>query len=142
MRPVGNGRPGTQVIPDGWEATHAAVIATTFDCTITIGTLGGKPAWNDETEQMETPLSDPVYSGPASLAPVTDTARLLDVVGDQVPVGRYEVTLAHDAAGITDKHVVHVVTSPDPLLAGRTLTDIATARGRRFSRVLQATLAD
>lgn len=141
MRPVGYGRPGTEVIPTGWQATHAPVITGTLDCTITIGPAGTAAAWNPDTEQTETAGAAPVYSGPAAIAVITDTAKVVDAVDEQTPVRRYEITLPVATAGIEAGHLVTVDASSDLMLTDATLT-VATAErgGRRFSRVLQATL--
>lgn len=142
MRPVGYGRPGTRVFPADWQATHAPVVEDTFDSFVQIGpATGGPAAWNETSGQSESTAGAPVYSGPASIGLISDTSRLIDAAGEQVPVRRYEISLPVDTAGVDDDHVVHVVACPDQMLAGQVLTDLAIERGdRRFARALQATL--
>lgn len=143
MRPVGYGRPGTAVVPADWQAIGAAVMAETFDCTVRIGAPGGEPAWNDATGQTETPMSDPVYDGPAAITAAANSTATVDVADDQIPLVRYLVELPVDAAGITDEHFVQVTASPDPMLTGARLDINAVVRGdRRFTRLLLCGLQD
>lgn len=140
MRPVGYGRPGTSIVPEG----QGPVVTATLTATVKIGPLSANPVWNDESGQTETVVADPVYEGAAALMPVSDTARALSVVEDPVSTRVYDVTLPASAgAGITTAHYVQVVSDPDPELVGKHLEVQAVEHGtRRFSRVLLATLVD
>jgi hypothetical protein len=141
------GRPGTQVIPTDWAASHAGVIdkVTATASTVAIGQPGGTSAWNEGLGRTVTQPKDPVYAGPAELMAVSDTARALTVVEDPIKSRVYDVTLPYAATKlIVPEMVITVDTSdPDPMLAGRTLRVHAIERGsRRFSRVLLAVLLD
>ena len=142
MRPLqSQGRPGTPVFPVGWEAAHAVVSEKSFDCTVSIGpATGGPMVWNPVTEQDESTAGTAVYAGPAEILVVTDTAKVMDEAADATPVRRYQVKIRAAASSVTTEHVIRVTTSSDSMLVGKTLTIDAIERGRRFSRVLQATL--
>lgn len=143
MRPVGYGRPGTEVIPAGWVGIGAAVFGDTFDCTVRIGAAGGEPVWNPDTEQTETPMATPVYEGPASISAAANSTATVDVADDLIPLVRYLVELPVDTAGISDEHFVEVVACPDAMLTGRRLDINAVVRGgRRFTRLLLCGLQD
>lgn len=138
------GRPGTAVIPAGWDADHAPVVAATLDCEVRIAPPGDGPLWNPASGQTETlPADPPTYDGPASIAPVSDTDRVVDAADEQEPLRAYLVQLdrAHDGGDlVADGHVVTVTAAPDPALVGLQLTVDTVARGRRFGRFLRCTL--
>lgn len=141
------GRPGTAVIPADWAASHATVLerAVATASTVTIGPAGGAKQWDEGLGRTVTAPAAPVYTGPAELMPVSDTARALTVVEDPVKQRVFDVTLPHAAgAGIAADMVITVAAGdPDPTLAGRTLRVHAIEHGsRRFSRVLLAVLLD
>lgn len=141
------GRPGTSVIPPGWQAGHAPVITRALmNAAVTIGPAGGTTAWNEGTGQTETAAAVPVYSGAAAIMPVSDSARILTVVEDPTSTRVYDVTLSLDVAGVdlvAPDHVITVIESDDPALTGKTLTVSGIERGtERFSRVLLAVLND
>jgi len=144
-RPVGYGRPGTKVFPDGWAEAHAVVVDGTHDSTVTVGEPGGSPQWSAEAKATLTLPVAPAYTGKATITPVAqDGEQQAAVAEDVVPVRRYEVKLLHAAAGVEVDHVVTVLASPDPEFAtGRRLKVTAVEKGsRRFSRVLIAVDAD
>lgn len=137
------GRPGTAVIPAGWDADHASVIAATLDCAVQVGTPGGEPAWNPATGQTETPANPAVYDGPAAIAPASEADRVVDAADEREPLRAYLVQLDRGHPGadlVTDGHVVTVISAPDPALVGLRLTVDTVARGRRFGRFLRCTL--
>lgn len=145
MRPVGYGRPGTKVFPDGWAENAAHVFEGTLECQITIGPLtGGAPTWNPDTKQTESSAGTPIYDGAASISVITDTSRITIAAEDEVPVRRYAITLPADTAGIDPEgHVVKVTASPDAMLTGATFAiESITRGGRRFTRELVTTLND
>ena len=121
----------------------AQVIDRTLDSVVRIGLPAtGEPVWDPVLEHTVPPQGTTVYSGPASLVKITDTARELTVVDQKVAVRTYQVTIRYCAEAILEEHVVDVVSSPDADLVGARLTMSAVERGsRRFSRVLQAVLA-
>lgn len=145
MRPVGYGRPGTEVFPDDWQDDHAAVFAGTLECTVTIGpTTAGAGTFQDADGQTHTTAGTAIYTGPASISVVTDTSRVVQTAEDRVPLRRYDVRLPVDTAGIDpEAHSVRVTASPDAMLTGRTLSIESVQRGgRRFTRSLITTLND
>jgi hypothetical protein len=144
MRPVGNGRPGTEVFPDDWQATHAAVVGTTFDSTIRIAPAGTNPQWDEEAGGTRTTAGTPIYSGGATITAISDSDRTVDVVEEQAALRRYEVKVEVDLADVDpDVHFVYVDACRDSDLAGKRLSIESVKRGdRRFSRVLYAVLND
>ena len=144
-RPVGYGRPGTKVFPDGWADAAAGVLNRTHESTVTIGPRGATRAWSDADGQTNTAPAAPAYDGVASVRPASESdGSTQPVVGEeQVAVARYQVGLHQPTGGIQVGHVVHVVTSPDAALVGRDLTVVEVEYGdRRFTRHLYATLND
>lgn len=142
MRPVGYGRPNTPVIPEDWQATHAAVIDDTLDCLVTIGPAGTRRVWNEGAGQTDSQPAPLVYDGVASVTPLDSDTLQPTVAADVVPVRRYEVKLTHPAQ-VQVGHVVNVVASPDVDLVSKRLTVTGIERAsRRFSRVLHAVLTD
>lgn len=141
---TGSGRSTTTVIPEDWQDHHAGAIAQTFSATITIGNPeDAAQDFDDTTGQTRVTPAAAIYSGPAAIAVVTDTDRLVDAADEQASTRRYEISLPVDVAGILPNHVVHVDDSPDEMLTGRDLAiDAAQLGDRRFSRVLHATLND
>lgn len=145
-RPASYGRTGTPVIPDGWESTHGAVIAATFNCTVTIGPAGTGTAWNPTTHQTETTDAALVYDGPADIGPagINDVGGETLAAEEQVDLQRLEVKIPRDAAAaVVIGHVINVTASTNPALVGGRLvvTDLERA-DRGFSRVIFAQYAD
>lgn len=143
MRRQHTGRTGTRVIPRGWQATHAGVIGKTLTSAVLIAEPGdGEPVYNPGTHQSETPVGATSYAGPAEIMLVTDSDRLADAAGEDVPTRRYEVKLLHSAAGVKPGHIVKVTACEDPDLGVdvRMVVDTVERGTQRFSRVLYATL--
>lgn len=139
------GRPGTQVFPPDWQGTAAAVVATTLDCAVKVGAAGATPVWVPERNQTETQIVAPVYAGPASITPASESGEQQTTAAqDVVPNREYEVKLLHAAAGVEVGHFVTVDICPDdPMLVGRRLRVTGVKKGsRRFSRVLHTVDAD
>lgn len=143
-RPVGYGRPGTKVIPDGWQESNAKVVEGTFDCTVEVGRAGMTAQWNEANKQTESVPAAPAYDGPASITPVEqDSSNQVVDAGDVIPTRQYAVKLPWAAAAVEVDHIVTVVTAPDPMLAGRRLRVTSVEMSsRRFSRLLIAVDAD
>lgn len=143
-RPVGYGRPGTKVIPDGWAASQAKVIENTLDFTVTIAPPGTARAFNNETDQTETAVAAALYSGPASVTPIVENAEHPVLADDQVPTRRYQVELKHVTAGLAAALdvglIITVDVSPETELpAGSHLRVTAVeVASRHFGRILQA----
>ena len=143
-RPVGYGRPGTKVIPDGWQESNARVVEGTFDCTVQVGPPGVTPAWNESAKATLSSAAAAAYDGPASITPVAldDGGQTTDAE-DVVSLRGYEVALLHAAAAVEVGHVVTIAAAPDSMLIGRRLKVTAVEMAsRRFSRVLTAVDAD
>lgn len=148
-RPLHPGRPtsASAVIPDGWAAAHAPVVAGTFDCTVTIAPpVGGPVAFNPETRQSEAPNPTPVYTGAASITPAgaaaasdgTRTEAASELVDDRTYLVRLD---GGDTSAIKPDHVVTVTDSPNPRLVDAVLIVMSTPRpGREFSRNVVARL--
>lgn len=139
------GRPGTAVFPPDWQNTAAAVVTTTLDCAVKVGAAGTTPQWVPERNQTETVAAAPVYAGPASITPASESGEQQTTAAeDIVPSREYEVKLLHAATGVEVGHFVTVDVCPDdPMLVGRRLRVTGVKKGsRRFSRVLQAVDAD
>lgn len=143
-RPVGYGRPGTRVVPEGWAENFAAIETTTYESTIIIAPAAAAPTWDPVLRQTTTTAPDAAYDGPASLRPPTrdDLAPAQqNVAEDLVRVTDLEVCLPMFTGGIEPGMVVTIVDSPDATLTGRTATVAYVEHGdRRFTRLLGATL--
>lgn len=140
-RHVGSGR--LAVIPERWNADHAGVIAGTFRSSVTVRPAGGgTPTWDEESGTTQTTPPAAVYEGPAKITAVTSPpGGPADAVDEQVPLRIYEVLLELDVDAAVPGLVVHVDSSPDPMLDGKNLRVDHVDRGdQRFSRVLLATL--
>lgn len=128
------GRPGTRVRPADWEGEVA------------IGPAVGASSWNEDAGETQTATAPPVYTGPARIMPVSDSARILTVVEDPTSTRVYDVMLPLAGPGadlVMVDHVVTVTSSSDPALTGKTLQVTAVERGTaRFSRVILALLLD
>lgn len=146
-RPVGRGRPGTPVFPTGWADTVADVLDDTHDSTVTIAPPGSTRTWSPEAGQTITAAAAPVYDGPATLRPASesDGATERQAAEEHLAVAVYEVALPHAVTGIKAGQVVTVTSSPDPLFDGgtRTLTITHVEGGdRHATRLVRATLTD
>jgi hypothetical protein len=136
-----NGRPGTPVIPENWQADHAAVIGKTFPDTITIGPPGTGAAFNETRGQTETTTAALVYNGPARITAVSFAPQPVAQAEEQIPVRTYEIALPWATAGIKTSHIVTVTASTDGQLDGQVLQLSQVERdSHRFSRILLATL--
>lgn len=141
-RPVGYGRPNTSVFPARWAADAAAVLDDTYESVVKVG-LPGEPVWSEEQGRSVVTVPDPVYDGPATITPISDSDDAPMVGGDQVPTVRYEVKVPAPTVGLTPDHWISVTSSADPGLVGRILHVDSVEHGdRRFSRILYATLTD
>ncbi|UUW88464.1 DUF6093 family protein [Pimelobacter simplex] len=142
-RPVGYGRPGTPVFPDGWATAAAGVLDDTHESAVTIAAPGATHGWSESDGQTVTTPASPSYDGPATIRPASEAEGSSEPVAgeEQVTVTRYQVGLPQPTGGITVGQVVHVVSSPDAAVVGRDLTVVDIEHGdRRFTRYLYATL--
>lgn len=147
MRPQrAMGRPGTPVIPAGWETSHGTVAAATMTATVNLRKPGGTKTWNTTTRRTEYTGASPYATAqPARIQ--AQTVRTVrsgqeEVAEETLQIAGYLVAIALDqepAAG----DLVDVTASSDPLLTGRTLRIHDVVRGSlRFERDLLCTLAD
>lgn len=144
-RPVGFGRPGTRVIPAGWQQNQARVVAGTFDCKVSISPPGATRQWveDDQGKRTQTLPAAPVYVGAASVTPMSsDDDQHTDVAQDVVPTRVYEVKVDRCENDVEVGHVVTVSEAPDASLLGRLTVTGVEMGSRRFSRVLTAVRAD
>ncbi|NGZ99626.1 hypothetical protein G5V59_02515 [Nocardioides sp. W3-2-3] len=119
------------------------MLDSTHDSIITIAPPGGAPTWSEADGHMVTPTADPVYDGPATIRPgsETDGATERQAGEEQVSVAVYEVALPHATVGIAAGQVVTVTDSPDDRLVGSTLTVLHVEGGdRHATRLVRATL--
>lgn len=144
-RPVGHGRPGTPVFPPDWAETVASVVDRTHESTVTIGSPTATRIWSETDRRTVTTAPEPAYDGPATLRPASenDGATVQTAAEEPVAVALYEVALPHPTTGIKAGHVVHISSSPDATLVGRTLTVEHVEGGdRHATRLIRATLND
>lgn len=145
-RPVGYGRPGTKVIPDGWAASQAKVIANTLNCSVTIVPPGTARRFNSDKDQTETAPALALYAGPASVTPIVESSEHPTLADDQVPARRYQVELEHCTSGLAAALeaglIVTIGTSPDPELpkGSRLRVTAVEVASRHFGRILQAVI--
>lgn len=143
---LGYGRPGTTVIPAGWNEAHAPVAAATMRCPVKLRHPGTTESWNNTTEQTDHVPLDPYWEGGARVQAVksgrTDGSTV--VAGDEVHVAGYLMTLPLEVdPAVGDLVDVDDAYADDPALAGRTLrvTDVILG-SERFERDVFATITD
>jgi hypothetical protein len=139
------GRPGTKVIPDDWAASHGIVVGNTWMAsTVNLRVAGDTPGAQVDGRTQVTPNAPFATAVPANITALTEsTVDASDVVDDQVRVLGYLVTIpaATPVTSLDEGVLVDVVSSPDPLLAGQTLTVTDIVRGSRLlERALVCTL--
>jgi len=143
------GRPGTPVIPAGWQQAHGAVAAKTMTAIVNLRNPGSTSTFNPTGRRTEyTPLA--AYATAQAARVQAQTSRAVQPGKEQaeetLQVAGYLVTITLDrpadqepAAG----DLVDVTASDDPLLTGRTLKVADVVRGSlRFERDLFCTLVD
>ncbi len=139
MRPVAQGRPGTEVIPTGWAAAHAPVVEGTMrdavaalrDPTATSG-MG----WNPTSEQMESIPAEAYWTGGVRVQMLNQQGREPVSAGDQETVADYLVVVPVDVEA-AEGHRVLITDSDDPLLNDHELRVVTVVRGtHRWERDL------
>lgn len=112
-------RPGTRVIPVGWEAHHQPVLATTRTATITFRRVTGPPVMDPATGTSTQPKAI-VYTGSCRIQEHQINAHT-DVAGAEVVTTHaYQVSL--DVAADLQKNDVGTVdVCSDATLVGRGL---------------------
>lgn len=131
-------RPGSRVIPTGWEAHHRPVLATTRTATITFRRFSGPPVHDAETGSTSRPTAV-VYTGQFRIQEDQETGHETDAAAQQITTHRYqmsgpvEVDLEIDDVGT-------VTAANDPTLIGRELRVTDIERGSLlFERTFMAT---
>lgn len=119
------GRPGTQVIPDGWAANLAPVVNGTHTVPATLRHPGTVESWDEASQQMgHTPLAA-YWTGRARFQALVGGGRRRDTPtdsGDAVHITNYLVALPLDVVDVKPGDLVTVGGPPgDPALEGRTL---------------------
>lgn len=137
------GRPGTEVFPADWAASHRPVAEGTMLGTAALRHPGSTQAWDDELEQnVEVPL--PAYATVACRVQALATqARPVVTAGDREVVAQYLVTVPADTGDgeLDELDLVTLTGTGDALLDGRTLTVAQVVLGtERFERDLFCTL--
>ncbi|CAI9417359.1 DUF6093 family protein [Nocardioides sp. T2.26MG-1] len=137
------GRPGTAVIPDGWEADHRVVAEKTHRAaTVSLRHPGTRQAWSEtEQQNIEVPL-DPYWTGPARVTELATRDQVKVTAGDREVVVRYDVAVDAGVVPSVDD-LVTVTEVDDAFLAGRTLRVAQVSGGSlRFERVFSCSLND
>lgn len=144
------GRPGTVVIPPGWQAAHGAIVARTMTATVDLHKPGATTStWNPDTRRTEYTAAD-AYATDQKARIQAQTSRAVQPGEEQaeeaLQVTGYLITLTLDRTAAEEPTVgdlVTVKTSDDPLLTGRTLRIHDVVHGSlRFERDVFATLVD
>lgn len=139
------GRPGTKVIPDIWESSHAVVVGKTRTAEITIfgrNTDDAEPVMNaDFTYDAGNPAAT-LYTGPARIQSLGSALDSQVLAADQaVATSGYLIVIDRDADNIPVGSIVQVTASTDPTLTtDRRLVVRKIARGSlRWERDLWCT---
>lgn len=146
-RPVrSQGRPGTPVIPAGWEGGHQPVVAKTLSAMVAIRLPSTKQAWNETEEAMVAVPQVPYYTDTARIQILQARDQNPTVAEDPETISGYLVVIPADvtppAQGSFEGHLIEVTDSTDPLLDGRVLIVREVVRGSlRFERDLFCELA-
>lgn len=131
MRPVAPGRPGTEVIPTGWAAQHAAVVERTMvDAEVSLSDPSAPVVTGfDESTQQTTRVSAPPYwTGGARIQVLNQQGRQVVAAEDPETVASYLVVVPSSVVA-GEGHLVRVTESDDPALTGQHLQVITVARG-------------
>lgn len=144
-RPSHPGRPGTPVIPDGWEAAHRPVADASRRGLVQLRLPGYvSQGWSEEAGQVVSTPHPAYWTGRARIVALAGQANRVVIADDPETVADYLVTIdANTAAEIAEGHLVDVIDSGDHLLDGRSLRVGQVVRGtERFSRDLFCTHTD
>lgn len=141
MRPTqSQGRPGTPVIPAGWEAGHRPVVEGTLTATASLRKPGTQQSWDPDLEQMVAVPLAPYATGAARVQALRGEARNITLADDTQVLADYLIVVPASVAPATGD-LVTVTASGDPLLDGRVFVIHQVALGtERFERDLFCTL--
>lgn len=148
VRPVQSlGRPGTPVIPAGWQEAHGHVAAETMTATVSLRHPGAVKTYEDRATTY-VPLTAYATDQAARIHAMQSRAIAAgtEQAEETLQVAGYLISLEYsrnlDSEPATGD-LVDVTACPDPLLVGRTLKVADVVRGSlRFSRDLFCTLVD
>lgn len=130
------GRPGTQVIPEDWEADHAVVADKTRTATCTFTAPGGTLAFDDDLNLLPGSGPAPLYSGPCRVQILTGRDAVA-ITGDQKQSSTvYRVTVARDAAALVIGAAGAIVHAGDASLTGPLIVERIDRGSLRFERVI------
>jgi hypothetical protein len=131
-------RPGSRVIPGGWEAHHRPVAEATFTAAITFKRPNGAPVF-DSTKGETTQPTVTIYSGSCRIQELPREHTTI-AAAERITWRRYRVSLTIAATGLRLDDVGTVDAANDPSLIGRGLRVIDVERGSlTFQRDLTCT---
>lgn len=116
-----NGRPGTQVIPSDWPASHRPTAEKTMrGATVELRQPGTRQEWDPGSEQMVDVPLPPYWTGSARAQMLATRDQVKVVVGDVEYVAQYRIVVPATVAP-TSGDLCTVTAAGDVVLAGRTL---------------------
>lgn len=125
-------RPGTPVVPAGWEQHHRPVANATMTatCDITRPDPDSPPVFDPETGTTTQPTITVVTQSPCRVQE-TDTGSASEAVaaGQQITAHTYLVTLPYPTDEVEIDDTVTITAASDPSLTGRGLTVADVMRG-------------
>jgi hypothetical protein len=126
-------RPGSRVIPVGWEAHHRPVAEGTMTARCRITRAGaGQGTWNDTTKQYDPPTRQVVYETLACRVQELSMPRVQEAGQQRVSSRDYRVVVPITAAAVLINDWVEVTGGDptlDPSLIGRHLVITDVQRG-------------
>lgn len=130
MRPVAQGRPGTEVIPTGWAAQHRPVVEKTMvDAIVELrDPTGLVSGWDEASEQVKASASPAYWSGGARVQILDQQGKQPVAAEDPESVANYLIVIPADVAPV-EGHLVKVTAVDDQALQGRSLRILTVARG-------------
>jgi hypothetical protein len=146
MRPVAQGRPGTEVIPTGWSDAHRPVVDQTHVSVCSIRHPGGTAGTFDpDTLQYVGGTANAAhFAGPCRVEDLPADEQFRVVADEQIPLVGYVVILAYDAAPAAKVDDIVTITTVDdngdPTLVGKQLVvDSIKRSSLAWERVLICT---
>jgi hypothetical protein len=122
-------RPGSRVIPVGWEEHHQATAEGAFTATVELTDPdASSEVWNPAERRYDVTPAVPYYVGPGR-AQQLNMPQVADVAGQPVSTHDYRVSISKSVAGVRIGHRVKVTAATDASLVGRTLTVTDVLRG-------------
>lgn len=137
------GRPGTQVIPADWAASHRPVAEKTLrDATVELRHPGSTQEWSDAAQEMVEVPNAAYWTGSARIQVLATRDQVTVTAGDREVTLRYLVAVQADVAPDVDD-LVTVTVVDDAHLQGRSLLVAQVTTGSlRFERDLFCALTD